>query len=280
MRALLTFNNVNHVHSLWCFTFLITIISTFSSQSSFAQSEFIKNKSYLERSTPSDLPLEKIVSDPELHLENESIIQDADTDLGVYTDSYFTGKDTNRLSLAIHLTHDYQNISKLSSFEAQILFEFDHYRESWWGIIFKSTTANYSAVADEVGGTGSSNANSNASTLRLDNKQTINSIGPGVGYRFKFLSAWNSSERFYEKVVAFLTYNFHTDATDDRQYTGFGYTADYGLHYRSSERFFYGGKISYNHVALVRDPISDEKKPDRSLVLGWTSLAFEIGYYF
>lgn len=258
-------------------TFLF--LFAFFNVSAFAD-DFIKSKTYLERSTPRNLPLEEIITQPELHLENESIIQDADTDLGVYTDAYYTGKDSNRLSFAFHFTHDYQNISKLSSFEAQMLFEFDHYRESWWGFILKSTAANYSAVAEEVTGSQSGNPDANSNTIRLDNKQTINSIGPGIGYRFKFLSAWNSSERLYEKVVAFLTYNFHRDSTDDRQYTGLGYTADYGLHYRSSDRFFYGGKISYNYVALVREAISNEDKPDRSLVMGWTSLAFEIGYYY
>lgn len=245
-----------------------------------AQTDFIKSNTYLDRTTPKNITLEEISTSPELHLENESIIQNTDTDLGVYTDAYYTGRDNNRLSLAFHFTHDIQNLSKLVSFEGQMLFEFDHYREAWWGVMFKSTLADYSAIAEEIVGSGSGNPDSNSNTLRLNNNQTINSIGPGVGYRFKFLSAWNKSERLYEKVIAFLTYNFHTDSTDDLKYSGFGYTADYGLHYRSNHRFFYGGKLSYNYVAVIRDALSNEDKPDRSLVMGWTSFAFEVGYYY
>lgn len=239
-----------------------------------------EDKSYLDRSTPRNIPLEEVISSPEIHLNNESIIQDTDNDLGVYSDAYFSGKDSNRLSLAFHLTHDFQNISKLYSFEAQMLFEFDHYRESWWGIILKSTSANYSAIAEEILGSGSGHPDANSNTLRLDNKQTINSVGPGLGHRFKLLSSWYHTDRIFETVAAYLTYNFHTDSTDDLQYSGFGYVADYGLHYRARTNFFYGGKLSYNYVALIRDAISDESKQDRSLVLGWTSFAFEMGYYY
>jgi hypothetical protein len=81
-------------------------------------------------------------------------------------------------------------------------------------------------------------------------------------------------------VSVFGNYNFHADSTDSESYSGFGYTAEYSLSYRSSKRFFYGGKISYNWALVDRSQVDEEDLTERSLVFGWTTVGFEFGYFF
>jgi hypothetical protein len=257
----------------------LLVMLLFISFSSYGE-DMIKYKDYLNRENPQTMKIQKAVNYPEIYLENDSILEDFNEDTAIYDDAHFTGREFNRLSFSFHFSHDYEDFSKVTSVEAQYLMRVNHYRDTWWGLMFKRTTGKYSALAEEFTGTGSGGANANSSVFRYDNQQTFTSIGFGAGYRFKFLSNWNKSERVFEKVAAFLTYNLHNDSTDKLDYTGWGYTADYGLHYRSSKKFFWGGKISYNFAAVVREAISTEDKPDRSLVFGWTSLAFEMGYYY
>jgi hypothetical protein len=66
----------------------------------------------------------------------------------------------------------------------------------------------------------------------------------------------------------------------DREYRGYGLTANYGIHKRTSTSFFWGGKMSYNFASVTRRPIVNEPRKDRSLTLGWLSFAFELGIFF
>ena len=63
-------------------------------------------------------------------------------------------------------------------------------------------------------------------------------------------------------------------------YAGFGFKADYGLHYRMHSSFFYGGKISYNWAPVTRAEIGDESSRDRSIMLAWFNVGLEFGYYY
>jgi hypothetical protein len=66
----------------------------------------------------------------------------------------------------------------------------------------------------------------------------------------------------------------------DKTYKGFGLTTNYGIHKRTGQNFFYGGKFSYNIASVSRDAINNEPKKDRSLSLGWGSIAFEMGFFY
>jgi len=105
-------------------------------------------------------------------------------------------------------------------------------------------------------------------------------MGLGAGYRFRALSSQFFTDRFFENISVFGNYMFHSDGTNQEKYKGYGYTAEYGLNYRSSKKLFYGGKLSYNWAMVERAPIDDESLSARSLVFGWLTFGFELGYYF
>lgn len=254
-------------------TIYLTFFVTLTTQALWAQSTIEKDINV------SRIPIEVVDDHPEIYQENESLLRHKDSSTGILTDAHYTGHEVNRLSLSYQGSLDYTNLNEVSSFDLQYQFKADNYTNTWWAVQFKSTSAEYEAIADELTNT-SGHPDSDANSLRSENIQTINSLGVGAGYRFKLLFAFNESERFFEHITAFLTYNSALDATTDRAYQGWGYNADYSLLYRSGNSLYYGLKFSYNLAAVIRGAISDEDKPDRSLVYGWTNMGLEIGYYY
>lgn len=210
---------------------------------------------------------------PEIYNFSDSTLQERDSDTGNYSDSYYTATDQSRFSASISLSQDYEDPSKVYTLDLIYLNKFDNdYEQLWWGIQLKRTTAKHSAIAED--------SKTADSISRDQNLQLFSIIGAGVGHRFKTLAHVFNTDRLFETVNVYANYVFHQDNTDSVKYQGYGYTAEYGLHYRSSSSLFYGTKLSYNWAQVQRDAQDDEKLAQRSLVFGWLNLGFEIGYYF
>ena len=216
---------------------------------------------------------------PEVYLHNESFLKEEESSTGLYSDLYYTKLDSGRLSFAYHISHDYEEFSKLQIIDFQFMKKVNSYKDQWWGLQVKQITAKYTALADELTST-TGNTDADANTRRFDNQQSMTIFGFGYGYRFKALTAMINSDRVFESVMAYANYISHFDSTNSKNYNGFGLTTEYGIQKRMSEGFFSGIKIGYNIASLVRPATSDEKKSDRSLIFKWTSLGFEFGYYF
>jgi hypothetical protein len=217
---------------------------------------------------------------PEIYLQKDSVLKERINSTGLSSEPYYTRQDSTRLSFSFSFSVDYEDLTKIQSFDAVYSNQFDNsYKDLWWGVHFLRTSAQYDAIADERSSdTGS--PDSVANTARRDNLQTLSIFGFGLSHRFKtFSEAWGT-DRVFEFISVYANYIFHNDQTDDEKYSGIGYTADYSLTYRSSERIFYGGKISYNWALLDRPQVDEEDLIDRSLVFGWTSIGFEAGYIF
>lgn len=217
---------------------------------------------------------------PELYLEENSVLKELDRSSGLYSEPYYTRQDSTRLAFSYSFSVDYEDLSKVQSFDASYSKQFNNtYKDFWWGVQFLRTSAKYDAIADERT-SSSSDPNSVAGTARRDNLQTFSIFGFGLSHRFKTLShAWDS-DRFFEFISVYANYVFHNDQTDDEKYSGLGYSANYSLTYRSSERIFYGIKLSYDWVLVDKPQVDEEELEDRSLVFGWTSIGFEAGYIF
>jgi hypothetical protein len=217
---------------------------------------------------------------PEIYLHEDSTLKERNKATGLYSDPIYTRQDTTRLSVSFSFSVDYEDLTKIQSFDGTYSKQFDNsYKDLWWGVHFLRTSAQYNAIADERTSTSGS-SDSVANTDRRDNLQTFSIFGFGLSHRFKTLSeAWNT-ERVFEMVSVYGNYIFHNDQTDDERYSGFGYTADYSLTYRTSQSIFYGAKVSYNWVLIDRPQVNEENLNDRSLVFGWTSIGFEAGYVF
>lgn len=217
---------------------------------------------------------------PEIYQQSEALIRDTDSRTNIKGEPYYTRLDSSRFALSYTFSQDYEDPGKVVMFDTTYLNQFDNsYQNMWWGIQFKRTSADYSAIADaRVNSTGSSD--SVADLSRGDNEQILNQFGAGVAHRFKILSQVYDTDRLFEMITVFFNYTIHQDSTDDEQYTGFGYNAEYLFAYRSSKRFYYGTKLTYNWAQVLRTQQDEEDVIDRSLVFGWTTVGFELGYFF
>jgi len=239
------------------------------------QSNAERDEELLLKQIPTnDFSTGELNSYPDVFLSEDSILQETDTSTGMVEDSYYTGNDSTRVSISLNYSQDYEDPTKVQMVDFQYLSRLDaSYRQYWWGLQFKRTTAKYSAIAEE-------SDSDNLAAERASNIHSFTIVGFGISHRFRALASQAFTDRFFENVSVYGNYMFHSDGTNDERYTGYGYTAEYGLNYRSSQRFFYGGKISYNWAMVERSAVDDESLSARSLVFGWLTFGLELGYYF
>jgi hypothetical protein len=222
---------------------------------------------------------EILLNKPEKYLRHESMMYDLDTDSGLTGERYYTGTDRNRLSLAGHLSANYENLNNLMGFEINLMRRTTRFHQVWWGVqllqhktYFTNLTQNH-----EFSSTPNTEGNFQRSN---DIENTLTALGAGIGYRFKFLAGIINSESTFETVDVFFNGVQLQEDFVDKTYKGYGLTTNYGIHKRSGYHFFYGGKFSYNLASVSRDAIQNESKSERSLSLGWGSIAFEMGFFY
>lgn len=222
---------------------------------------------------------EILIKKPEKYLRHESMIYDLNTDLGIKDQRRFTGTDKNRFSIAGHISGDYEHLNDMLGGEIAYMRRSSRYSQMWWGVQFFQQQTYFNAITSNR--TSGSNVNAESNYIRpSDAKNTVMAAGLGVGYRFKLLLDFFETENMFESIDVFVNGLQLDESFIDQKYTGYGLTTNYGLHKRSSTSFFYGGKLSYNAATVTRDAIGDEKKSDRSLALGWLSVAFELGFFY
>jgi hypothetical protein len=214
----------------------------------------------------------------EIYLKNESLLSDTDTNLGTIGDEKYTGNDRNRLSFAYHFSTDYQNFTKLMSIDIQYLYRLKHYQDLWIGFQYKNVSAQFDAMASNHTENSSSFSKGEDKYQRGSEEQSSHLWGAGIGHRFKFLPIEHN--RLFESVNLFLNYHQHQDSFTTFDYTGYGFNVDYAINYRIKTNFFIGGKLSYHLAEISREAQGDESVQRRSLLLSWTSLAFEMGYFY
>lgn len=222
---------------------------------------------------------EILIKKPEKYLRNQSMIYDFNSDLGIKDQRRYTGTDKNRFSMAGHIYGNYEQPGDLLGGEAAYMRKSTSFSEIWYGVqLFRHNTI-FSAITQNR--TQGSNPNSDANLQRPNTSDaTITGVGAGVGYRFRFLADALNRDDIFENVDVFVNAIQMNDSFIDETYQGYGLTTNYGIHKRSSTRFFYGGKFSYNIASVTRPAIGNESKSDRSLTLGWLSFAFELGFYY
>ena len=215
----------------------------------------------------------------ELRNLDQSILKDFNDQLGIMGDAYSTQKDKHRLSFAYMISHDYEDFTKTQTIEVQTMHKLSGLAQTWLSFQFKKTNAKFSAVSSGQA-TTSSNPNAEGNIERLDHQQNLTLMGVGLGYRFKIFSRAFKSDRFFEMLAAYFNYATNSDEATELDYKGFGYNADYGIHYRAGENFFYGAKFSYTVAELKRAAIADETRDERVLNFAFFSMGFEMGYFF
>ena len=232
-----------------------------------------QRENLLENKQTENVQTEELNAYPEIYLADESALQEVDSTQGIVEDAYFTGNDSSKFALGYNFALDFESFTKIQSFDFIYSSRFsESYKMYWWSVHFQNLTAKYNAIASE--------STSNPEPTRSDSDQSMSIFGLGIGHRFRAL-AGTMSERYFETVNAFGNYVSHTDSSTKDRYQGYGYSAEYTLHYRSGEQLTYGVKFSYNWALVDRDKKDDDEKLEaRSLVFGWSTIGLEIGYYF
>lgn len=193
-----------------------------------------------------------------------------DTELGVTNQDYHIQDDTQRLSLLAHTQSDLSKAMDYYSFELSYALRVSNI---WVEAFLAQTNATFSALfADQDATTGITNSEASEKLL---------TGGIGLGYRFNVIQELLSGEKWYETVQSFLTYSILDESQSGERFQGFGWRADYGVHYRSDHKTHYGARLSYHVSSLVRGALDEtENRSDRSLTSGVLSLAFEYGIYY
>ena len=223
----------------------------------------------LENKRDESIQQNEIYDLPEIHQNNHRLLKDLDSRSGIFSDTYYTKYDKGKLGVSYSHSVNIDDLIEVQSFDVNYMRTFeDSWKEYWWGIQYKFTTANLEAVSD-----------SQPSSTN-DDRQNYSFFGIGAAHRFYTIAHFFNADRMFEMVNIYFNYVLHRDNFEEQNYTGFGYTAEYSFSFRSSKTFFWGGKLSYNW-ALVEKPREDEEPlTDRSRVFGWTTIGFELGYIF
>jgi hypothetical protein len=222
-----------------------------------------------------------LIKKSDKYLRNESMIYDLNTDLGIKDQRKYTGTDSHKFGLAGHVSGDYEHFSDILGVEFNYMYRSKSYNQMWYGFqVFQHKTL-FNSITQNITPEAGDNANDESQYQRPQyTKNTISSLGIGIGHRFKLLTDFFSSDDVFEMVEVYGNYIVLNESFIKKQYLGYGLSTNYGIHKRSSSHFFYGGKFSYNLASVSREAIGNEKKSDRSLSLGWLSMAFEMGWFF
>jgi len=199
-------------------------------------------------------------------------IKKYDLEKGLSLDSFSTANDGSRISLLYHVNANAMKATGISGFEVEYAMKFDH---AWWEFYFAQTTSTFSNITDD------NSQFPNNTTAEVDEQNlTTSTFGTGISYRTSLVQTLISSDNVFETVAAYLNYNKTTSDLGDA-YSGLGMKADFGVHYRISESFHWGGKFSYNMAQVKRAEITEnETSSAKSLLLQWTTFAIDLSYYF
>jgi hypothetical protein len=222
---------------------------------------------------------EILIKKPEKYLRYESMVYDLNTDMGIKDQRVYTGSDKNRLALAGHLSSDYEHLNNLFGAEISYMRRSTRYNQMWWGLQFFQHSTYFDAITQNQ--TSSTSPNSEASFQRpKETKNTIMAAGLGAGYRFKLLLDFYQTEDVFEMIEVYLNGLQLNESYVGKNYQGLGLSTSYGIHKRKGTSYFYGGKFAYNIASVTRNAITTESRNERSLSLGWLSLAFEMGFFY
>lgn len=212
--------------------------------------------------------------------KQDLVVNTLNYETGIVKDQHSVYNDSSALSFLVHGNLKLNKVSELKMFEVNYSANLSNY--TWLVLSAAQLTGTFGSIAENKtsGNTGNSSAEINF-VRPEESSVSILSLGAGLSYRYKFFPEIFEWENVFETVGAMITYNQLDDSFRGLKYTGPGLRADYGMHKRLSRTFQIGLQGSYNAAIVKREAAFDkEKASDRSLVLTWLTLAFNLGIYF
>jgi hypothetical protein len=200
-------------------------------------------------------------------------IEEIDSERGIPLGTFSTADDRSRITASFSFNSDLKDLSTISSFQGAYAFRL---RKTWIELSGSKTVARYNELTRE----NPSIPGANIANLELENTDLL-SFGAGLLYRTTYIQNIFNGPSFFETVSAAITYNQFDDSVRSETYSGLGFKAEFGVHRRFSKNFHFGGKLSY-HLASVQYPDEGNEltKSERSLLLTWMGLGFDLGFYF
>ncbi|MGB0452863.1 MAG: hypothetical protein ACPGJV_04040 [Bacteriovoracaceae bacterium] len=207
-----------------------------------------------------------------MFLDESNVSLERDENTGIDLKTYNSRLDKRRFSISYLGNSDIREASEISTFE--ILYA-KNYESFWLEFVFARTTANNRQIFEY-----NTNINSESDAL-YEESSTINEFGVGAGLRTTYLQFLYDSRNVFETISATLNYVSLSEGFYSDDYKGLGIKSDYGIHYRLSEGYHFGLKLSY-HVASIKKDRDTDNQPslERSLIIDWLNLGFEFSFYY
>ncbi|GAB4025669.1 MAG: hypothetical protein Fur0010_28730 [Bdellovibrio sp.] len=202
-----------------------------------------------------------------------TVIKERDFETGIFKDEYKTTSDNNTFILGYSLNADLKQSGNIAAFEAIFGHRFDL---AWLQFVGMKMSAKFREVAEP-------NSSMNATEEFLNQNGDLIQIGGGISYRSQWTPYLLStgSNRIFETVAAYVTYNTFNEGFTSTDYKGFGVRADFGIHNRVTQMMHVGGKFSYQIINASRaEAFTGESSSERALLLQWMSLGVDVGFYF
>lgn len=120
-----------------------------------------------------------------------------------------------------------------------------------------------------------------ATDLQLeDQKNSLMTIGIGVGRETRYAQTLLPFEDMYEYMAANLTYNSYKEDFSGESFTGPGLLAKFALYKRFNDYFSAGGHFNYNLAVVRRGELATgETSSARSLTLGFLTIGLDLSFY-
>lgn len=241
----------------------------------FAQS---RPQLYQEEENYKNLSNDELIEKKDLTMQNESIIYDLNKNTGIKDKSHYTGKDNYKFSGHYFGNIEVNKFTNISTFEMNYSVKISNF---WVESFIGRTSSTFKTISENKTKNNNALSTSEARYIRPDDsKETLLSLGLGIGYRFKFIYRFLETTDIFETVSAFATRHILDESYRGTNYNGYGFRADYGIHKRATTSFFYGVKGSYNIGAVKRRLEDGESRSEGTLSLSWLALGIEAGYYF
>ncbi|MDA9793244.1 hypothetical protein N9B72_01540, partial [Bacteriovoracaceae bacterium] len=164
--------------------FVLLTLPTISQAQELTQSEIYGQPN------PAKLTVPKVKARKEALYFSDEILRDYDPNIGIIKDSFFTMRDKNRFSFGYNFSADYSDFTELTNFEIEFIQNLRDWKNTWWGVIFKSGSGNFDAISENqpYDSTAPADAEASAANQRPNGaSQNYTQLGIGMGNRFRFL---------------------------------------------------------------------------------------------
>jgi hypothetical protein len=193
-------------------------------------------------------------------------------ELVLNTESSYKPDHSNRFSFALGLNPSLTKSADVTNFT----FSYAKQLESFWADSTISITSGkfLKLSANNTNATGATD------NQLVDQKNSLMTIGAGVGRETRYAQTLIPIENLYEYMAADVTYNSYKEDLSGKTFTGPGLLAKFSLYKKVSDYFSGGFHFNYNLAVVKRSQDFDtETSSQRSLTLGFLTVGVDLSFY-